>query len=253
VQAFGWFGGVFPEIRFDNLASAVKKVLKGRRRVESDRFVALRLHYLFCSQFTTPGLEGAHEKGGVEGEVGRCRRNVVLLCRDHRPDRVELAVRGALTAGAIDGRAVAVLARRTQSAPPPAPVELTGLAAPAGARAAGPESRRLRPAARRDPVTTAPKNAKTAALEALIEAYAIELKLPTVRRRFRTLATEATREQQTPVAHLAVLLEAEMAERAERREKRRLIDARFPQIKRLEDFRFADNPRATIAALAEGS
>jgi DNA replication protein DnaC len=47
-----------------------------------------------------------------------------------------------------------------------------------------------------------------------------------------------------------------MAERAERRERRRLIDARFPQIKRLEDFRFSDNPtvpQATIAALAEGS
>ena len=47
-----------------------------------------------------------------------------------------------------------------------------------------------------------------------------------------------------------------MAERAERRERRRLIDARFPQVKRLEDFRFADNPKvpqATIAALAEGS
>ena len=47
-----------------------------------------------------------------------------------------------------------------------------------------------------------------------------------------------------------------MAERAERRERRRLIDARFPLIKRLEDFRFADNPKvpqATIAALAEGS
>ena len=75
VEAFEWFGGVFPEIRFDNLTSAVKKVLKGRRRVESDRFVALRSHYLFVSQFTTPGIEGAHEKGGVEGEVGRARRN----------------------------------------------------------------------------------------------------------------------------------------------------------------------------------
>jgi DNA replication protein DnaC len=99
-------------------------------------------------------------------------------------------------------------------------------------------------------------NARTAALEALIEAHAIELKLPTVRRRFRTLAQEATREQQTPVAYLGALLEAEMAERAERRERRRLIDARFPAIKRLEDFRFADNPnvpQATIAALAEGS
>ena len=74
-QAFEWFGGVFAEIRFDNLTSAVKKILKGRRRIESDRFVALRSHYLFASQFTTPGIEGAHEKGGVEGEVGRCRRN----------------------------------------------------------------------------------------------------------------------------------------------------------------------------------
>jgi DNA replication protein DnaC len=100
------------------------------------------------------------------------------------------------------------------------------------------------------------KNARTAALEALIDAHAVELKLPTVRRRFRQLADEAVREQQTPVAYLAALLEAEMTERAERREKRRLIDARFPQIKRLEDFRFADNPKipqATIAALAEGS
>ncbi len=103
---------------------------------------------------------------------------------------------------------------------------------------------------------TAATNAKTAALEALIEAHAVELKLPTVRRRFRPLAAEATREQQTPVAYLGALLEAEINERAERRERRRLLDARFPQIKRLDDFRFQDNPnvpQATIAALAEGS
>jgi len=98
--------------------------------------------------------------------------------------------------------------------------------------------------------------AKTQAMEALIEAHAIELKLPTVRRRFKALAEEALREQQTPVAYLAALLEAEMAERSERRERRRLIEARFPVMKRLEDFRFADNPKvsqATMAALAECS
>jgi len=27
------------------------------------------------SQFTTPGIEGAHEKHGVEGEIGRYRRS----------------------------------------------------------------------------------------------------------------------------------------------------------------------------------
>jgi DNA replication protein DnaC len=99
-------------------------------------------------------------------------------------------------------------------------------------------------------------NARTAALEALIDSHAVELKLPTVRRQFRSVAEQAVREQQTPVEYLAALLEAETAERAERRERRRLIDARFPALKRLEDFRFDDNPkipRATIAALAEGA
>jgi len=42
----------------------------------------------------------------------------------------------------------------------------------------------------------------------------------------------------------------------QRRERRRLIDARFPLMKRLEDFRFEENPKipqATIAALAQGT
>jgi DNA replication protein DnaC len=98
--------------------------------------------------------------------------------------------------------------------------------------------------------------AKVQAMEALIEAHAVELKLPTVRRRFRALAEEATRERQTPTAYLAALLDAETTERAERRERRRLVEARFPHIKRLEDFKFSDNPRipqATIAALAHGT
>jgi hypothetical protein len=50
---------------------------------------------------------------------------------------------------------------------------------------------------------TASKNAWTAALEALIDAHAVELKPPTVRRRFRAFAEEAVREQQTPTAYLA--------------------------------------------------
>ncbi len=51
VAAFDWFGGVFPVVRYDNLKAAVTRVLKGRRRVESDRFVALRSHYRFDSSF----------------------------------------------------------------------------------------------------------------------------------------------------------------------------------------------------------
>src|SRR5690606_23163043 len=46
----------------------------GRGRVENERFIALRSHYRFDSFFCLPGIEGAHEKDGVEGEVGRFRR-----------------------------------------------------------------------------------------------------------------------------------------------------------------------------------
>lgn len=74
VVAFERFGGVPGRIRYDNLKSAVSQVLVGRERVESERFVTLRSHFGFDSFFCEPGIDGAHEKGGVEGEVGRFRR-----------------------------------------------------------------------------------------------------------------------------------------------------------------------------------
>jgi transposase len=74
VLAFEYFGGVAGRIRYDNLKPAVVRVLKGRDRTESERFTALRSHYGFDSFFCRPGIEGAHEKGGVEGEIGRFRR-----------------------------------------------------------------------------------------------------------------------------------------------------------------------------------
>lgn len=74
VAAFAYFDGVFARLRYDNLGLAVKRVLRGRRREETDRFIALRSHYLFAADFCRPGLAGAHEKGGVEGTVGRFRR-----------------------------------------------------------------------------------------------------------------------------------------------------------------------------------
>lgn len=73
VRAFEFFGGVPVRIRYDNLTPAVVKVLLGKQRDCNPRFVALRSHYLFDSSFCTPGK--GHEKGGVEGEIGRFRRN----------------------------------------------------------------------------------------------------------------------------------------------------------------------------------
>ena len=72
--AFDYFGGVPETIRYDNLKAAVIKVLLGRQRWENPKFIALRSHYGFDSFFCLPGIDGAHEKGGVEGEIGRFRR-----------------------------------------------------------------------------------------------------------------------------------------------------------------------------------
>ena len=74
VRAFEHFGAVPVRVRYDNLKPAVARVLMGRNRTETERFVALRSHYLFESFFCRPGKDGAHEKGGVEGEIGRFRR-----------------------------------------------------------------------------------------------------------------------------------------------------------------------------------
>src|SRR5262249_46394830 len=72
-DAFRYFGGVFHQLRYGNLSSAVKKVLRGRRREETDRFIAFRSHWQFDASFCTPGK--GREKGGVEGEAGFFRRN----------------------------------------------------------------------------------------------------------------------------------------------------------------------------------
>jgi transposase len=71
--AFAYFGGVFRRLRYDNLGAAVKRVLRGSRREETARFVGFRSHWRFESEFCTPAA--GHEKGGVESEVGRFRRN----------------------------------------------------------------------------------------------------------------------------------------------------------------------------------
>ena len=67
-------GAPWRHVRYDNLRPAVAKVLKGRDRVETARWLAFRAHYGFEAFYCGPGEDGAHEKGGVEGEGGRFRR-----------------------------------------------------------------------------------------------------------------------------------------------------------------------------------
>lgn len=72
-HAFAYFGGVFRTLRYDNMASVVKKILRGRQRVETDRMIGFRSHWGFQSAYCNPAK--GNEKGGVEGELGWFRRN----------------------------------------------------------------------------------------------------------------------------------------------------------------------------------
>lgn len=326
VAALEFFGGAFDLVRYDNLKAAVAKVMKGRQRTESDRFVALRFHYGFDSSFCISGQQGAHEKGGVESEVGRFRRRHlvpvpkvesitelnerleaacwadlertivgrrepvgVMLDRERQllaPLPAEPHCTAEEASPRVDSKAMVTIRQNRYSVP----ARLAGMKvrAKVGAReiaiwhdgavvatherlashhGASAQLEHYLDLLSRKPGALARSLAlrqerdrgdwpEAAAMEALIEAHAGELKLPTVKARFRAMAAEATRDQQTPIAYLAALLEAEQQERAERRERRRLVEARFPVMKRLEEFRFEDNPKvpqATIAALAEGS
>ncbi|HUC15632.1 MAG TPA: hypothetical protein VMS00_14375 [Acidimicrobiales bacterium] len=87
-------------------------MLRGRDRLESERFVALRSHYGFDSFFCQPGVKGAHEKGGVEGEIGRFRRRhmVPLPRANSMAELNELLLAGAAKDDRrfITGRRIAV-------------------------------------------------------------------------------------------------------------------------------------------------
>lgn len=71
--AFVYFGGVFATLRYDNLGLAVKKILRGYQREETERMLLFRSHWGFQSEYCNPA--SGNEKGGVESEVGWFRRN----------------------------------------------------------------------------------------------------------------------------------------------------------------------------------
>jgi hypothetical protein len=81
-QAFAWFGGVFPSLRFDNLKSAVKKVLKGRRRVESARS-SHRVDSPRCSVGLPQSDKGSH----ADARADACPRDHEVSPRRRRESR----------------------------------------------------------------------------------------------------------------------------------------------------------------------
>jgi DNA replication protein DnaC len=92
--------------------------------------------------------------------------------------------------------------------------------------------------------------------DAIIASHLKQLKLPAIMRDYRRLADDADRQNLGHIAYLQALLEAEVTQREERQLQRRLVSARFPYEKRLEDFDFSQVPsvpKARVLTLAQGS
>jgi DNA replication protein DnaC len=89
------------------------------------------------------------------------------------------------------------------------------------------------------------------AAEAAIGAGCRALHLPTVRAEAGPLADAAIKERVTHRAYLAEVLSAEVDQRDGRRRARRLVEARFPRLKRLEDFDLSVAPHINPATLAD--
>ncbi len=83
VHAFRVLGGIpTRHIRYDNLKPAVRQMCTGRTRVENERWTEFRSFYGFDAFYCMPGIDGAHEKGGVEHEGGRFRRTHLVPVPD---------------------------------------------------------------------------------------------------------------------------------------------------------------------------
>ena len=76
IRAFSFYGGAFPVLVYDNLTVAVRRILRGKARIEQERFTAFRSYHTFQARFCNPAQ--GQEKGGVEGLVGFARRNFLV-------------------------------------------------------------------------------------------------------------------------------------------------------------------------------
>lgn len=72
-EAFKFFGGCCKNGIYDNMKTAVKKILIGKDRIFNEKFAQMASHYLFEPIACTPA--SGWEKGQVEKQVGDSRRN----------------------------------------------------------------------------------------------------------------------------------------------------------------------------------
>jgi transposase len=87
VEAFQYFGGIPKQVTYDNLTTAVAKILTGRNRQEQDAFTRFRGQFPFSANFAAP--RKGNEKGKVENQIKNVRNHAFALVKDF--DTIETA------------------------------------------------------------------------------------------------------------------------------------------------------------------
>ena len=85
----------------------------------------------------------------------------------------------------------------------------------------------------------------------LLETYLKRLRLPTVAANYRRFAQEATQGNQPYERYLLALLETEVHHQEANSERKRIVQARFPVLKTLDEFQFAAIPALNRQAILE--
>jgi transposase len=80
VEAFEYFSGVPKQVTYDNLTTAVDKILKGRNRIEQEAFARFHGEFPFSANFAAP--RRGNEKGKVENQIKYVRSHAFGLDKD---------------------------------------------------------------------------------------------------------------------------------------------------------------------------
>ena len=203
------------------------------------------------SGFWTEARRRLGDGAGTRALIG------VLLLQRRMPAAVVIeAMDAALAIGSVDPEVVAIEARRIEARRPPAAVVPIGTGARDVRPRAAPGGLR-QPAGRRERVDERPHGLERTGrrgrhrrrLSGVAPAHG-------ARRGRHRWPTPRPRNALTHRAYLAEVLSAEVDQRDGRRRARRLLEARFPRLKRLDDFDLAAAPTinpASLAALAKGA
>jgi transposase len=104
IQAFSYFGGIFPVLIYDNLTTVVQKILIGKDRICQKEYNKFKAYYNFTSRFCNPAK--GHEKSNIQTTNGKADKYSTVIIDKNRysvpTEYAYLKLRAVLKVDCID-------------------------------------------------------------------------------------------------------------------------------------------------------